>query len=213
MNTKKKRPPGRPRAFDPEDALAVGQRLFHARGFEAVGLATLTEQLGINPPSFYGAFGSKLAFFEKVLARYVATALPVDRILSPDRPPVEALSELLETAAQTYAADPKARGCLVLEGARGSETAENVRVARSVAQQARANIRQFVAATHPDEADAVTDYVTSIMSGLSASAREGMDAVRLVLIARTAASALERLLGSRTTVTPRSEEPESEARR
>lgn len=181
----------------------MGQRLFHARGFEAVGLATLTEQLRINPPSFYGAFGSKLAFFEKVLERYVTTALPVDRILVPGRPPVEALSELLEIAAQTYAADPKARGCLVLEGARGNETAENVRIARSVAQRARARYRDFVAATHPDEADTVADYLSSIMSGLSASAREGFDAARLVSIAKTASTGLERLLCRGPAVTPR----------
>ena len=54
---------GRPRGFDPETALAVGQRMFHAHGYEGVGLAALTDALGIKPPSFYMAFGSKAGFF------------------------------------------------------------------------------------------------------------------------------------------------------
>ena len=106
---------GRPRNFDAEAALDQAQALFHAHGYDAVGVAALTQALGINPPSFYAAFGSKGALFEKVLARYAASALPMDRLLAPGRDPVDALSDLLETAARIYVADPDKPGCMVLE--------------------------------------------------------------------------------------------------
>ena len=197
MDTKIIRPRGRPRVFDPQEALTLGQRLFHAQDYESVGLATLTEQLGIKPPSFYRVFESKLGFFEKVLARYTAETLPLEEILRSGRTPAEALSELLERAAQAYSADPEARGCLVLESARGSDNAENVRMARAVAERRRAILRDFVAATHPKQADVVTDFITSTKSGLSASARQGMEEERLLAVAKAAAAALDPLIGQR----------------
>ncbi len=194
MRATLKPPRGRPRRFDPERALAEGRRLFHAQGFEGFTLATLTERLNVNPPSFYAIFESKLAFYEQVLARYAKATLSLDDMLRPGRDPAEALAELLEQAARTYAADPEARGCLVLEGVRGDHGAPHVLAARSIAERRRRVIREFVAATHPKAAAAVTDVVASMMSGLSASAREGMDSARLVAVARAAAAGLGPLL-------------------
>lgn len=165
----------------------IGQRLFHARGYDAVGLATLTDTLGIKPPSFYAAFGSKAGFFERILDRYAASVVALEDVLIPGRPPAEALAELLEAAARTYAADPEARGCLVLEAARGNSDEDSTRLARKVAEGRRGQVRAFVALTHPAAAAAVTDYVSSTMSGLSSSAREGMSESRLVAVARMAA--------------------------
>ncbi len=41
-----------PRGFDMETALDTGQRLFHAGSYETVGLAALTDALGVKLPSF-----------------------------------------------------------------------------------------------------------------------------------------------------------------
>lgn len=185
---------GRPRAFDADAALATGQRLFHERGYDSVGLAALTMALGIAPPSFYAAYGSKAGFFARILDRYAASVLTLDEILTPGRDPAEALGDLLERAAHAYAADPRARGCLVLEATRGNDDTESARLARAIAEDRRAQIRAFVAATHPAAAMSVTDFVASTMAGLSASAREGLDATRLLGVARAAARALPRLL-------------------
>lgn len=194
MVTKISLPRGRPRGFDIETALDTGQRLFHARGYEAVGLAALTDALGIKPTSFYRTFGSKAGFFARILERYSQSVLPLEDILRPGRPPVEALADLLERAAQTYSQDPDLRGCLVLEAARGSDDDESANLARRSAQRKRSHVRVFVAQSNPDAADDVTDYIASAMSGLSASAREGMSEDRLVAVARAAAAALPILL-------------------
>lgn len=47
--TKPWRTPGRPRQFDAEQAIETAQRLFHARGYDAVSVADLTCAFGINP--------------------------------------------------------------------------------------------------------------------------------------------------------------------
>jgi TetR/AcrR family transcriptional repressor for divergent bdcA len=187
---------GRPRGFDTEAALEIGQRMFHAHGYDAVGLAALTDALGIKPPSFYKAFGSKAEFFSRVLDRYLVSpaAVALDGILCEGRSPRNALAEFLERAAQTYARDPELRGCLVLEAARAGGDDEAAALARRLAAQRRDEIRAFVAHSHPDVADAVTDYVACTMSGLSASAREGMTEARLVTVAKAAAAGLEALL-------------------
>ena len=185
---------GRPRGFDTEAALDLGQRMFHARGYEAVGLAALTDALGIKPPSFYKAFGNKAGYFAQILDRYSQSVLALEDILLPQWPPEEALADLIERAAHTYAQNPELRGCLVLEAARGGDDDESAILARRTAERRRSQIRAFVALSNPEAADVVTDYVASTMSGLSASAREGMNEARLVGVARAAAVGLRSLL-------------------
>jgi TetR/AcrR family transcriptional regulator, repressor for divergent bdcA len=185
---------GRPREFDLEDALNVGQRMFHAQGYEAVGIAAITEALGITPPSFYKAFGSKVLYFESILQRYSKSVLALEGILRPERSAPEALAELLEGAARTYGKNPELRGCLVLEAVRGNDSQEEVMIARRVAKVRRKQILDFVARENRQAAVVVTDYMVSVMSGLSASAREGMSVARLLNVARAASAGLLDLL-------------------
>ncbi len=177
---------GRPRNFDADEAVAVAQRLFHAKGYDAVSVADLTRALGINPPSFYAAFGSKAALYARILDRYALTgAVPLDQLLRPDRPVAECLARVLEEAARSYAADACATGCLVLEGTRCSD--EQARAAAGtfhVAAQQR--IRDFIAQRHPQEADRLADFVSTTMAGLSASARHGQSLDRLLGTAQLA---------------------------
>ncbi|PZU60469.1 MAG: TetR/AcrR family transcriptional regulator [Sphingobium sp.] len=186
---------GRPRAFDVEAALDTAQALFHERGYGALGVAALTDALGIKPPSFYAAFGSKAALFEQVMTRYTRNALPVDAILRPGRDPAEALGELLEAAARVYVADPHALGCLVIEAARSNDDADVTAAARSIKAAARAHVRDYVAASRPDAADLAADHFSVATSGLSAAAREGWPEERLLAVARMSLPALRAILG------------------
>ncbi len=185
---------GRPREFNIEDALNAGQRMFHAQGYEAVGIAAITDALGITPPSFYKAFGSKALYFESILQRYSKSVLALENILRPERSAAEALAEVLERAARTYGKGRELRGCLVLEAVRGNDAQEAVMIARRVAEVRRKQILDFVARENRQAAAAVTDYMVSVMSGLSASAREGMSVPRLLNVARAASAGLADLL-------------------
>lgn len=190
------RPRGRPRRFDPDHAVAAAQHLFHAHGYDAVSVADVTEVLGINPPSFYAAFGNKAGLYARVLDRYADTAaIPLKDLLKPDRPVAECLASVLEEAARRYAADPAASGCLVLEGTRcnDQEAREAACVFHSAAEQM---IRTYIAARHPDEAERLTDFVSTTMAGLSAKARHGHDLDRLLASARLASQAIARALSA-----------------
>ena len=196
MTTNKSRSRGRPRRFDPDAAVVTAQQLFHARGYDAVSVADVTDALGINPPSFYAAFGSKAGLYQRVLDHWTGTAaIPLGDILRPDVPVAVALAAMLEEAARRYASGPAAGGCLVLEGTRCSD--EGAReAARALNLGAESFIRDYIAARHPDAANEVTDFVATTMSGLSAKARSGHDLPRLLATARLAGSALEKTLSA-----------------
>ncbi len=193
MATKDSKPRGRPRAFDVEEGIAIAQRLFEARGYSAVSVADLTAAIGINPPSFYAAYGSKAELFERALARYSASGLPVRTLLTPGRPVANALAAVLEDAASRYARDPRQLGCMVIETTRcDDDTARGAAMALS--QNTADVIHAFVAETHPAQADAVTDYMITMMIGLSAMARAGTTPLRLMAVARGASRAFTELL-------------------
>jgi TetR/AcrR family transcriptional repressor for divergent bdcA len=194
MPTKPPRPRGRPRRFDPEQAIVTAQRLFHERGYDAVSVADLTEAFGINPPSFYAAFGSKAGLFARTLCHYTATAgVPLGDILRAGRPVAETLAAVLEAAARCYAADPVAAGCLAIEGARCNDS-EAREAASALTSAGEGAIRRFVAASHPEAAEQLADYVVTVMIGLSTMARKGHGLDRLQRIASVAGTAIEQTL-------------------
>ncbi len=190
MTTNNVRTRGRPRSFDPDKAVAIAQQLFHARGFDAVSVADVTEALGINPPSFYAAFGSKGGLYARVLDRYAETnAIPLADLLRPDRPVAECLTAGLEAAARYYAANPDAPGCLVVEGTRSNDRdAREAALAFNIA--AEGVIRDYIAARYPGEAEHMADFVSTTMSGLSAKARNGHSLEQLLASARVAGLAI-----------------------
>lgn len=194
MTTDISRTRGRPRRFDPDEALVTAQRLFHERGYDAVSVADLTKALGINPPSFYAAFGSKAGLYTRVLDRYAETgAIPLTQILGADRPLAQSLAEVLEQAARSYAADATATGCLVLEGTRCND-AEARNAASGFHGAAQEVIRRSIAERNPEHADRLSDFVATTMAGLSASARHGQNLDRLLATARLAGAALAQAL-------------------
>lgn len=184
---------GRPRAFDKDAALDAAQALFHRHGYEGVGVAALARAMGINPPSLYAAFGDKASLFGQVLGRYAGSALPVDALLAPGTPPATAIAALLREAARIYAADPATPGCMVLDGTRSSD-AQAAAHAHDWKVASAAHIRDFVARTHPAQAQTVADYVNAVLSGLSSDAREAMPLDRLLAVADMAAMALHAAL-------------------
>lgn len=194
MAIKKNAGRGRPRKFDPEAAVALAQQLFHERGFDGVSIDDVTGALGVKPPSFYAAFGSKAGLYDRVLQRYTERdAIPFDQIMRADRPVAEAVAELLEEAARRYAAGACASGCLVVEGLRSRD--ENARsAARALNRSAEDAIRAYIAARHPAMADEIVDYVATTMFGLSAKARDGHSLEQLLATARMAGKAVAHTL-------------------
>lgn len=178
---------GRPRAFDRDEALAKAQLLFHAKGYDALSVADLTQVLGINPPSFYAAFKSKLELYDEVLRRYEKTnGLDVDTALAPGTPLPDGVAKLLRYAADAYARGGPC-GCMVIEGARGTADPQAGQKACARMEASRAYIREKVVVLDAKNAEICSDYIMMSFAGLSASARNGMSTERLRVMAAIAA--------------------------
>ncbi len=179
-------------AFDREQGLEIARALFHARGYDAVGVADLTKALNINPPSLYAAYGSKLELFERVLRKYVETDfLPLEHILAPELKPVDAITNLFVAAARQYTANPQRPGCMVTEAMR-ADSADAAEVATALAAESGAVIRAYIAAhAAPGDVDRILDYVLVNLRGLSSFACLGYTAEKLIDCSKMAGRALE----------------------
>lgn len=62
---------GRPRAYDPEVALARATETFWVQGYAGASLDDLSAATGMNRPSLYGAFGDKQALFSAAIDAYM----------------------------------------------------------------------------------------------------------------------------------------------
>ena len=107
---------GRPREFDPDQALEAAIEVFWRRGFEGTSLSDLTTAMQLSRPSVYAAFGNKEALFRKALSRYAETrTAAMDAAL---RAPLvkDAVQRFLRefVASATDPATPP--GCLTVQG-------------------------------------------------------------------------------------------------
>lgn len=110
-----KKPMGRPRTFDIENALDQALTLFSAKGYEATSLDDLTQALKINRSSFYAAFGSKEDLFRQVLAQYRAKIMAFVTEVMKSKTARGAVQELLTKSIEVIACNSEARGCLIVK--------------------------------------------------------------------------------------------------
>lgn len=182
---------GRPRRFDPQAARIAARAQFLVRGYDRVTLNDLTAAMGINPPSFYAAFGNKALLFARIAEEYAQDWQQEMRIaLNQGRTLDEALAGVLQLAAARFApAQGSARGgCLILEAANNCSDALVAALIRKLRLGIAACIYRGAATHDPEQAAFATDWTMAILSGLSAMAREGTAAERLRAIATQAAA-------------------------
>lgn len=108
---------GRPRSFDRDLALQRAMEVFWTRGYEGAQLADLTAAMGINPPSFYAAFGSKETAFREAVDLYVASLDATWRCaLSEGQSARASIRAMLEGSVDRVLSAPGAPGCLIAFG-------------------------------------------------------------------------------------------------
>jgi AcrR family transcriptional regulator len=188
------RPRGRPRAFDPETALARARDVFWDAGYAASSLDELSAAMEMNRPSIYAAFGDKEALYLKALADYRDAGAAGMRVaLDPQRPLAEGLREVYASALSVYCGEPDApRGCLLI-GTAAVESVRNPRVrAVMTASLDLFNAileERFRMARKAGEIDAAADpamlakLAASIMYALAVRARAGESRAALQALA------------------------------
>jgi AcrR family transcriptional regulator len=185
---------GRPREFDPDDALAAALTVFWSKGYEGASLSDLTEAMGITRPSLYAAFGNKEALFRKALDLYEREKLAyVGEAMA--EPTSRGVAErLLRGALEMQTSECEPRGCLrvISSVACGSE-AESIRV-EVIARRAsshRALLERLQRAKAegdlPEgvEAEGLANYLGAIMQGMAVQAGAGASREQLEALVET----------------------------
>jgi AcrR family transcriptional regulator len=186
---------GRPPAFNHEEALDKAMHVFWAHGYEGASMSDLTEALGVNKPSIYGAFGSKEELFRKTLQRYVQGPAAFVGASLQEPTAYRVAQTLLLNAARFLTAKDHPPGCMVTQGAlacgQGSEiikqelaSSRNNFVSVLTARFARAQAENDL----PADADpaALARLLATMHQGMAVQAASGASEEELLGVARLA---------------------------
>jgi AcrR family transcriptional regulator len=186
---------GRPRAFDPDEALNLALEVFWRKGYEGASLHDLTEAMGINKPSLYAAFGNKEDLFRKALERYTREKIAYFADAE-QAPTARGVAERLLFGAVDMLTDPAHPvGCLVTKGAITcgdeapsiKELIDHIRVDYETRMHARLE-RAKQEGDLPADADVdhLTQFLTTLVQGMSHQVIHGATREQLHKVAETA---------------------------
>jgi AcrR family transcriptional regulator len=107
---------GRPRAYQPEVALARALDVFWKEGFAGTSLDDLSAATGMNRPSLYGAFGDKRELYIKSYESYRDRARQrMGEVFSVDLPLRDMLERIYSIALDMYLSGKDGpRGCFTV---------------------------------------------------------------------------------------------------
>lgn len=181
--------------------------LFWARGYEGVTLENLLEAMGgINPPSFYNAFGSKEALFKEAVDLFVATVgAPGARALMEAKTAREGLEAALRHAAMSFTQPGKPHGCLLVGGATNCSSENKGAqdylqgMRRQSLRHIRARLMRGVDAgeiSGTADIDGIAAFYVAVLNGISLRAGDGASRRELLTVATKAMAAWPSLVGS-----------------
>jgi len=186
---------GRPRAFDPDEALDRAMHVFWAKGYEGASLSALTRAMRINRPSLYGAFGNKEQLFRKVLDRYMNGPLAFFGKALAARKARDVIEQIFLGAAD-MPSDPRTpAGCLVVQGALAcGDAAGSVRnEIAALRTAAKAALRRRLQRAKregdlPSNADPaeLSHYVMTVLHGMAVQGADGASPDQLRRVAQVA---------------------------
>lgn len=172
---------GRPREFEIDDAIEKAMGLFWRNGYEATSLSDLTTEIGISPPSFYFAFGSKEGLFRKVVERYFAEQSKLVEAAF-RKPTPRAVARYFLNGYADMLTDPHhAPGCLAMNSALPCASGDPLREwLAELREQTRKRFRDRFAAVRGGEglpagvdADSLARLVLIIAWGMAVEAQSG----------------------------------------
>jgi TetR/AcrR family transcriptional regulator, copper-responsive repressor len=117
---------GRPREYDPEQALAKAAESFWKGGYAGTSLDDLVAATGMNRPSLYAAFGDKRDLYVKTLERYQKRSRAKSlELLADSKSLREFLARFYDGALDIYrAGGDEARGCYSISTAPAQATVD-----------------------------------------------------------------------------------------
>jgi AcrR family transcriptional regulator len=166
--------------------------LFWQHGFEATSIATLTEGMGITPPSLYAAFGDKRRLFRETVDLYLGGVTAVTRIIEGASSSYEAARDLLTAAAIGDTGEDTPSGCLLASSiVTCSASAAGIReevaqIRRSIEAALRSRIERDIndgLFEEGSDAEVLAGHVFAVVQGMSTLAKDGAGRDKLLRIA------------------------------
>ncbi|KGD99011.1 TetR family transcriptional regulator [Achromobacter sp. RTa] len=196
---------GRPRNFDRAQALRRAMDVFWSKGYEGASLTDLTEAMGINSPSLYGAFGSKESLFREAVELYRDTEGGSGRRALEDAATArEGIQSMLLASAERFTAPGHPPGCMIVLGA-PSGCVNHAGVGDFLGDNRREMQSRILARLHAAAADGelpagadlkgLAAFYTTVLHGMSIQARDGATRKTLQAVARQAMCAWDALAG------------------
>jgi AcrR family transcriptional regulator len=172
---------GRPREFELDDAIEKATGLFWQHGYEGTSLNDLTQTIGISPPSFYFAFGSKEALFRQVVERYFGQQEKIAEAAFRKTTPRAIAKHFLQASADLFTDPSHAPGCLAMNSSLPCATGDPVRKwLAGLREQMRKRLRDRFAEGHDGEGlpagmdpDALARLLLILVGGMAVEAQSG----------------------------------------
>lgn len=190
---------GRPRSFDPDEAIGRFVDVFWTRGFDGASIDDLQATVGVRRASFYAAFGDKESAYLAALDRYIGTVTALAMAhLEDAASPLAGLAAFLRFVGDFMVENP-GRGCLFFSTVaqrppvRDGTRARLATIESSIFGRIRAAADAAAAAGDlaPGQTAArVEASVTCSVLGLNAMARAGASPEAIRAAAAIAASTL-----------------------
>jgi AcrR family transcriptional regulator len=186
---------GRPRQFDPEQALAAALQVFWTKGYEGASMADLTEAMGITKPSLYACYGNKEALFSKALDLYERDKLCYMRSALEATTARGVAQRLLEGALALQTGSDEARACLGVMSAVACTTFNDsirdevqARIAQSDEELMERMIRAHQEGDYPADLDpqALVLFLKALLMGMGVQASGGATPAQLRHVVETA---------------------------
>lgn len=178
---------GRPRSFDPDEALGRATERFRTHGFAGTSLDDLSAATGLARPSLAAAFGDKRALYvaaiERLTARVERQLLRLGEARLPLRELVERI--LIGSIGLYLTGSDGPEGCLIINTA-ATQAASDPQVREKVTAFLAVEdgrIAELLAAAGSSSPEAQGRLVASVLHSLSVRARGGASREELERVA------------------------------
>lgn len=106
---------GRPRTFEPQEALNEAMRLFWLKGYEATSMADLMEAMDLHKGSIYKEFGDKKQLFHRALRSYLDQgAVGMRAAMEQAASPREAVESFFKMSLRQCTTGEVVKGCFMM---------------------------------------------------------------------------------------------------
>ena len=198
---------GRPRQYDPEQALDAALGEFRRRGYTATSLDHLSEATKMARPSLYAAFGNKFEIYRKSVGRYADRTVTRRQQALLDEPSLrKGLADYFALIVEAYTPDDDGPlGCPILTVISGEAAADPaIRAELSAALKrtdARFGERLEIAHRRGEiaadaDAQAIADLLAALQHSLALRARAGTERAELAQIAERAITTILKAAGN-----------------